>query len=72
MAEPTDPPKSLIRRFGRWLLKAQPVEPKGRPTGSSSRGSSESLVAGGGNRSDELRKQSQHRGLYRSRLSEGG
>ena len=30
MAEPTDPPKSLIRRFGRWLLEAQAVEPKGR------------------------------------------
>ncbi len=30
MAEPTDPPKSLTRRFGRWLLKAQAVEPKGR------------------------------------------
>ena len=30
MTEPTDPPKSLIRRFGRWLLKAQAVEPKGR------------------------------------------
>ena len=30
MAEPTDPPKSLTRQFGRWLLKAQAVEPKGR------------------------------------------
>ena len=30
MAEPTDPPKSLTRRFGRWLLKAHAVEPKGR------------------------------------------
>ncbi len=30
MAEPTDPPKSLIRRFGRWLLETQAVEPKGR------------------------------------------
>ena len=30
MAESTDPPKSLTRRFGRWLLKAQAVETKGR------------------------------------------
>src|SRR5918995_2887033 len=30
VAEPTDPPKSFTRRFGRWLLKAQAVEPKGR------------------------------------------
>jgi hypothetical protein len=30
VAEPTDPPKSLTRRFGRWLLEAQAVEPKGR------------------------------------------
>ena len=30
MAESTDPPKSLIRRFGRWLLEARAVEPKGR------------------------------------------
>ena len=30
MAEPTDPPKSLTRRFGRWLLEALAVEPKGR------------------------------------------
>jgi hypothetical protein len=30
VAEPTDPPKSLTRRFGRWLLEAQAAEPKGR------------------------------------------
>ena len=30
MAETKDPPKSLSRRFGRWLLEAQAVEPKGR------------------------------------------
>jgi hypothetical protein len=30
VAEPIDPPQSLSRRFGRWLLKAQAVEPKGR------------------------------------------
>ncbi len=30
MAEATDRPKSLIIGFGRWLLKAQVVEPKGR------------------------------------------
>jgi hypothetical protein len=30
VAEPKNPPKSLTRRFGRWLLEAQAVEPKGR------------------------------------------
>ena len=30
MAESIDPPKSLTRRLGRWLLKARAVEPKGR------------------------------------------
>src|SRR5918999_3116343 len=30
VAEPTDPPKSLTRRFGLWLLEARAVEPKGR------------------------------------------
>jgi hypothetical protein len=30
VAETTDPPKSLTRRFGRWLLEARAVEPKGR------------------------------------------
>ena len=30
MAESMDPPKSLSRRLGRWLLKARAVEPKGR------------------------------------------
>jgi hypothetical protein len=30
VAETTEPPKSLTRRFGRWLLEAQAVEPKGR------------------------------------------
>jgi hypothetical protein len=30
VAEATDRPKSLIRGFGRWLLEAQAVEPKGR------------------------------------------
>jgi hypothetical protein len=30
VAETTDPSKSLIRRFGRWLLEARAVEPKGR------------------------------------------
>jgi hypothetical protein len=30
MTESTDPPKSLTKRLGRWLLEAQAVEPKGR------------------------------------------
>jgi hypothetical protein len=30
VAESKDRPKSLIRRFGRWLLEARAVEPKGR------------------------------------------
>jgi hypothetical protein len=30
VAETTDSPKSLTRRFGRWLLEARAVEPKGR------------------------------------------
>src|SRR5919112_3681018 len=30
VTEPPDPPKSFTRRFGRWLLKARAVEPKGR------------------------------------------
>ena len=30
MAESMDPPQSLSRRLGRWLLKARAVEPKGR------------------------------------------
>jgi hypothetical protein len=30
VADTTNPPKSLTRRFGRWLLEAQAVEPKGR------------------------------------------
>ena len=30
MAESTDPPQSLSRRLGRWLLRARAVEPKGR------------------------------------------
>ena len=30
MAEPTDPPQGLTRRFGRWLLEARAVEPECR------------------------------------------
>jgi hypothetical protein len=30
VTESTEPPKGLTRRFGRWLLEARAVEPKGR------------------------------------------
>jgi hypothetical protein len=30
VAESTDPPISLTKRFARWLLEAQAVESKGR------------------------------------------